>query len=98
MGGEELPKIVSKKKNAPPNGAVRYIAPEAKKELLDALARLVGHVAGVRRMVEEEQCCDDILLQVAATRVRVECGRAAPPPSSRARCQASGVSAATSPR
>lgn len=48
--------------------AMRYIPPEAKKDLLDGLARLEGHVRAVRRMVEEEQCCDDILLQVAATR------------------------------
>ena len=37
---------------------VRYIAPEAKKDLLDALARHEGHVRAVRRMVEEEQCCE----------------------------------------
>ena len=30
------------------------------------LARVAGHVATVRRMVEEDRCCIDILMQIAS--------------------------------
>lgn len=43
-----------------------YLDPDSKKALLNRLARLQGHVGAVGRMVEEERCADEILLQVAA--------------------------------
>ena len=43
-----------------------YLDADSKKALLNRLARLQGHVGAVRRMLEEERCADEILLQVAA--------------------------------
>jgi len=39
-----------------------------RKEVLDRLSRIEGHVRGVRKMVEEERGCPDILLQITAIR------------------------------
>ena len=39
-----------------------------RKEVLDRLSRIEGHVRGVRKMVEEERGCPDILLQIVAIR------------------------------
>ncbi len=43
-----------------------YLDAASKKALSNRLARLQGHVGAVQRMVEEERCADEILLQVAA--------------------------------
>ena len=43
-----------------------YLDSDSKKALLNRLARLRGHVGAVSRMVEDERCADEILLQVAA--------------------------------
>ena len=39
-----------------------------RKEVLDRLARIEGHVHGLRKMVSEDKACPEILLQVAAKR------------------------------
>jgi len=39
-----------------------------RKEVLDRLSRIEGHVHGVRKMVEEERGCPDVLLQIMAIR------------------------------
>ena len=39
-----------------------------RKQVLDRLARIAGHVEGVRRMVEEERDCADVLVQISAVR------------------------------
>jgi DNA-binding FrmR family transcriptional regulator len=39
-----------------------------RKEVLDRLARIEGHVHGLRKMVAEDKSCPEILLQVAAIR------------------------------
>jgi DNA-binding FrmR family transcriptional regulator len=39
-----------------------------RKEVLDRLSRIEGHVRGLRKMVEEDKDCPDILLQVVAVR------------------------------
>ncbi len=39
-----------------------------RKEVLNRLARIEGHVRGLRKMVEQDKGCPDILLQVAAVR------------------------------
>ena len=45
------------------------LAPHKKrKDVLDRLARIEGHVRGLRRMVEEDKDCPELLLQVAAVR------------------------------
>lgn len=44
------------------------ISGERRKELTDRLARVRGQVDGLRRMIEEERYCPDILQQFAAVR------------------------------
>jgi DNA-binding FrmR family transcriptional regulator len=39
-----------------------------RKDVSDRLARIAGHVNGVKNMVEAEKSCPDILLQLAAIR------------------------------
>jgi DNA-binding FrmR family transcriptional regulator len=39
-----------------------------RKEISDRLARIEGHVHGVKNMVEADKSCPDILLQIAAVR------------------------------
>jgi len=41
-------------------------SPEQKKKLLNRLARIEGQVRGVRRMIEEDVYCADVLTQSAA--------------------------------
>jgi|WetSurMetagenome_2_1015567.scaffolds.fasta_scaffold112296_3 CsoR family transcriptional regulator, copper-sensing transcriptional repressor len=48
---------------------VLTLAPHKKrKEVMDRLARIEGHVRGLRRMVEEDKDCPELLIQVAAVR------------------------------
>jgi CsoR family transcriptional regulator, copper-sensing transcriptional repressor len=44
----------------------------SKNDLLKRLARAEGQVGGVRRMVEEDRYCIDVLTQVNATRAALE--------------------------
>ena len=44
------------------------------KKIVNRLARSIGHLEAVRRMVEEGQDCSDVLIQLAA--VRAELGGA----------------------
>jgi DNA-binding FrmR family transcriptional regulator len=44
-----------------------YIAGEHKEALANRLRRIEGQVRGLRRMVEDEDYCIDILTQVSAT-------------------------------
>jgi DNA-binding FrmR family transcriptional regulator len=37
-------------------------------DVIKRLARIEGHVRGIRRMVEEDRSCPDVLLQLAAIR------------------------------
>lgn len=39
-----------------------------RKEVINRLSRIEGHVRGLRKMVEEDKDCPDVLLQVAAVR------------------------------
>lgn len=43
-------------------------AAREQKPLLDRLNRIEGQIRGVKRMIEEEVYCDDILHQLTATR------------------------------
>lgn len=42
--------------------------PEAQRKLINRLARVEGHVRGIRSMIEQQQPCPDVLLQIAAVR------------------------------
>jgi len=41
-------------------------------DVLQRLARIEGHVHGVRKMVEEDRECPDILLQITAVRTSLD--------------------------
>lgn len=45
-----------------------YLADDSRRALIHRLARIEGHVRGIRRQVEIRACADEILLQVAAVR------------------------------
>jgi len=39
-----------------------------KKSVLNRLSRLIGHLEGIKRMVDEDTDCSDILIQLSAVR------------------------------
>ncbi len=48
-----------------------YLTPEAKRRLVHRLNRAAGHLNAIKKMIEEERCADDVLIQVAAARSAV---------------------------
>lgn len=44
---------------------------DAKKDILNRLKTIKGHIAGIEKMVEEDKTCEDILLQVAAIKASI---------------------------
>ena len=42
--------------------------PEAQRKLMNRLSRIEGHVRGIRSMIQQQQPCPDVLLQIAAVR------------------------------
>jgi DNA-binding FrmR family transcriptional regulator len=48
------------------------VDPNDKKKLLDRLARIEGQVRGLRKMIEEQRCCEDVLTQLLAARSGLE--------------------------
>jgi DNA-binding FrmR family transcriptional regulator len=45
---------------------------DQEKKLLDRLSRVEGQVRGLRRMLEERRCCEDVLTQLLAARSGLE--------------------------
>ncbi|MDR1993569.1 MAG: metal-sensitive transcriptional regulator [Nitrososphaerota archaeon] len=45
-----------------------HVQHKKRKEVSDRLARIEGHVHGLKKMVEENKTCPEILLQVIAIR------------------------------
>jgi DNA-binding FrmR family transcriptional regulator len=43
-----------------------------RKEIVDRLSRIEGHVRGLRKMVEEDKSCPDVLIQAAAVRAAID--------------------------
>lgn len=43
-----------------------------RKAVIDQLARTAGHVASIKRMVEDDRDCPDILIQLAAVRASID--------------------------
>jgi DNA-binding FrmR family transcriptional regulator len=39
-----------------------------KTDILKRLRRIEGQIKGIQRMIENEQCCSDVLIQIAAVR------------------------------
>jgi DNA-binding FrmR family transcriptional regulator len=48
------------------------MAQDEQKKLLDRLARVEGQVRGLRKMLEEDRACEDILTQLLAARSGLE--------------------------
>jgi DNA-binding FrmR family transcriptional regulator len=42
------------------------------KAVADQLARTAGHVSSIKRMVEEDRSCPDVLIQLAAVRSAID--------------------------
>jgi len=43
-----------------------------RKEIVDRLSRIEGHVRGLRKMVEEDKSCPEVLIQAAAVRAAID--------------------------
>ncbi|RMD57883.1 metal-sensitive transcriptional regulator [Candidatus Parcubacteria bacterium] len=43
-----------------------YLSPELQENIQNRLSRIEGHVRGVKRMLDEHQDCESILIQLAA--------------------------------
>lgn len=41
---------------------------ETKRKLQNRLKRIEGQIAGIRKMIEDDQYCDDVLTQISAVR------------------------------
>jgi len=53
----------------PACGGKKTVRPAALKRSLDSrLARIEGQVRGIRRMIEDDVYCDDVMAQIAAAR------------------------------
>lgn len=48
-----------------------YLEPDVEKALKDRLSRIQGQIGGVKRMLEEHESCDRILVQLAAIKSAV---------------------------
>lgn len=48
------------------------MTPEETKKLLDRLARIEGQIRGLRNMLEDGRCCEDVLTQLLAARSGLE--------------------------
>ncbi|AOY75980.1 metal-sensitive transcriptional regulator [Clostridium formicaceticum] len=45
---------------------------QIRKDILNRLKTIKGHIQGIEKMIEEEKSCEDILLQIAAVKSSVE--------------------------
>jgi len=43
----------------------------AKEDILKRLRRIEGQIKGIQKMIESDQCCTDVLIQVAAARAAI---------------------------
>ncbi len=60
---------IPKKKVAEP--VDDYLDDDARRALINRLARLEGHMRFIRGMVDQRRCADEILLQVAAVKAAI---------------------------
>jgi len=42
------------------------------KDVLNRLSKAEGHIRGIRKMVEEDRSCPDVLLQIAAVKAALD--------------------------
>ncbi|MFZ5968611.1 MAG: metal-sensitive transcriptional regulator [Bacillota bacterium] len=43
----------------------------AKKDIVNRLKTIKGHIAGIEKMIEEDKSCDEVLLQIAAIKASI---------------------------
>lgn len=48
------------------------ITEETKKDIINRLRTVQGHIGGIEKMIDEGKSCDDILLQIAAVKSSIE--------------------------
>ena len=48
-----------------------YISRDLESNLQDRLSRIEGHVRGIKKMLADQQDCDDVLTQVSAVKAAV---------------------------
>ena len=46
--------------------------PDAKHDALNRLSYIEGHLRGIRKMIEDDQCCIDVLKQSFAVRCAIQ--------------------------
>ncbi len=51
-----------------PHSYAHYHAPEEKKRQLNRISRVIGHLQHVKKMIEADEDCADVLTQLSATR------------------------------
>ncbi|EYE89640.1 copper-sensing transcriptional repressor CsoR [Fervidicella metallireducens AeB] len=44
---------------------------KTKEDIIKRLRRIEGQVKGIERMIEKDQCCNDILIQIAAVKAAI---------------------------
>lgn len=48
------------------SGLTKVRTEEEKKEIVTRLNRIAGQINGIKRMIEEDRYCDDVLIQLSA--------------------------------
>ena len=51
-----------------PHGYAHFHSPEEKKRQLNRISRVIGHLQHVKKMIEADEDCADVLTQLSATR------------------------------
>ena len=51
-----------------PRGYAHFHAPEEKKRQLNRISRVIGHLQHVKKMIEADEDCAEVLVQLSATR------------------------------
>ena len=51
-----------------PHGYAHFHAPEEKKRQINRISRVSGHLQHVKKMIESDEDCADVLTQLSATR------------------------------
>ena len=54
--------------NMHPHSYAHYHSPEEKKRQLNRISRVIGHLQHVKKMIEADEDCADVLVQLSATR------------------------------
>lgn len=42
-----------------------------KKEIIDRLSRIEGHIRGIKKMLEEDRPCDEVLIQFSSVQAAI---------------------------